>query len=98
MAASANLNPTERRGPAMFEPVHGSAPDIEGRGIANPGAAIWASALMLEHLGEAPVAECVMGALKAVMAEGRVRTPDLGGKASTEEFAVAVAKHLQTAP
>ena len=95
MAASANLNPTERRGPAMFEPVHGSAPDIEGRGIANPGAAIWASALMLEHLGEAAAAQRVMGALRAVMGAGRVRTPDLGGKASTEEFANAVVQAIQ---
>jgi tartrate dehydrogenase/decarboxylase/D-malate dehydrogenase len=95
LAASANLNPTERRGPPMFEPVHGSAPDIEGRGVANPIAAIWASALMLEHLGEAPAAERVMTALKAVMAEGRVRTPDLGGKSSTEQFATAVAEHVK---
>jgi len=118
LAASANLNPLERRGPPcgpkpgmrasgfeapgpsgggppMFEPVHGSAPDIEGRGIANPIAAIWASALMLEHLGETSAAERVMTALKAVMAEGRVRTPDLGGKSSTEEFAAAVAGHVK---
>jgi tartrate dehydrogenase/decarboxylase / D-malate dehydrogenase len=118
LAASANLNPVERRGPScgpkpgmrasgfgapgpsgggppMFEPVHGSAPDIEGRGIANPIAAIWASALMLEHLGETTAAERVMTALKAVMAEGRVRTPDLGGKSSTVEFAAAVAGHVK---
>jgi tartrate dehydrogenase/decarboxylase/D-malate dehydrogenase len=95
LAASANLNPLEHRGPPMFEPVHGSAPDIERRGIANPIAAIWASALMLEHLGETTAAERVMTALKAVMGEGRVRTPDLGGKSSTQEFSAAVVKHLK---
>jgi tartrate dehydrogenase/decarboxylase/D-malate dehydrogenase len=95
LAASANLNPVERRGPPMFEPVHGSAPDIAGKGIANPIAAIWASALMLEYWGEAKAGERVMNALKAVMAEGRVRTPDLGGKSTTQEFAAAVAEQVK---
>jgi tartrate dehydrogenase/decarboxylase/D-malate dehydrogenase len=95
LAASANLNPGERRGPALFEPVHGSAPDIAGRGIANPTAAIWASALMLEYLGEINAAERVMNALKAVMGQGRVRTPDLGGKNTTEEFAAEVAEQVK---
>jgi tartrate dehydrogenase/decarboxylase / D-malate dehydrogenase len=95
LAASANLNPGERLGPPIFEPVHGSAPDIAGRGIANPIAAIWASALMLENWGELAAAEHVMTALKAVMAEGRVRTPDLGGKNTTEQFAAAVAKGVR---
>ena len=95
LAASANFNPVERRGPPVFEPVHGSAPDIEGRGIANPIAAIWASAMMLEHLGEAAAAARVMTGLKAVMAEGRVRTPDLGGKNTTQEFAAAVAEQVK---
>ena len=90
LAASANLNPTERLGPSVFEPVHGSAPDIEGRGIANPIAAIWSSALMMEHLGETIAARRIMTALKAVTAEGRVRTPDLGGKSTTEEFGKAI--------
>jgi tartrate dehydrogenase/decarboxylase/D-malate dehydrogenase len=94
LAASANLNPLGGSGPPMFEPVHGSAPDIEGRGIANPAAAIWASALMLENLGATPVAERVMRALKTVLADGRVRTPDLGGKSTTDEFAAAVTKKL----
>ncbi len=80
LAASANLNPTDRVGPPMFEPVHGSAPDIAGRGIANPIAAIWTAALMMEHLGESPAAQRIMHALKTVTGEGRVRTPDLGGK------------------
>jgi tartrate dehydrogenase/decarboxylase/D-malate dehydrogenase len=95
LAASANLNPVERRGPPVFEPVHGSAPDIAGRGVANPIAAIWASAMMLDHLGETAAAARVMTALKAVMAAGRVRTPDLGGKNSTREFAAAVAEQVR---
>ncbi len=91
LAASANLNPAgPPKGPPMFEPVHGSAPDIAGRGIANPIAAIWTAALMLEHLGEPTAATRVMNALRAVTAEKRVRTPDLGGKNTTSEFAAAV--------
>ena len=90
LAASANLNPTGRLGPPMFEPVHGSAPDIAGRGIANPIAAIWAAALMMEHLGEPLASQRIMEALKTVTAEARIRTPDLGGKNTTEEFAAAV--------
>ena len=91
LAASANVNPTMRLGPPMFEPVHGSAPDIEGRGIANPIAAIWSGAMMLDYLGEAAAAARTMDALRTVTGEGRVRTPDLGGKSTTEEFASAVA-------
>lgn len=94
LAASANLNPTERLGPPMFEPVHGSAPDIEGRGIANPIAAIWAGAMMMEHLGERGAGERVLTALKEVTGESRVRTPDLGGKNTTEEFARAVIEKI----
>ncbi len=90
LAAGANLNPTERRGPPMFEPVHGSAPDIAGKGIANPIAAIWTAALMMEYLGEGAAAERIMNALKAVTGESSVRTPDLGGKSTTKEFAAAV--------
>jgi tartrate dehydrogenase/decarboxylase/D-malate dehydrogenase len=90
LAVSANLNPTARLGPPMFEPVHGSAPDIEGRGIANPIAAIWSAALMMEHLGEPAAANRIMRALKAVTGEGRVRTPDLAGKSTTSEFTAAV--------
>jgi tartrate dehydrogenase/decarboxylase/D-malate dehydrogenase len=95
LAASANLNPVERRGPSVFEPVHGSAPDIAGRGVANPVAAIWASAMMLEHLGEAAASARVMAGLKAVLAAGRVRTLDLGGKSTTEEFAAAVVEQVK---
>ena len=94
LAASANLNPTERLGPPMFEPVHGSAPDIEGRGIANPIAAIWTASLMMEHLGEPAVAEAIFSALKAVTGEGKVRTPDLGGNNTTQQFAAAVVEKL----
>jgi tartrate dehydrogenase/decarboxylase/D-malate dehydrogenase len=90
LAASANLNPAQRIGPPMFEPVHGSAPDIAGRGIANPIAAIWTSALMMEHLGEREAGARILDALKKVTGERRVRTPDLGGNSTTEDFARAV--------
>jgi tartrate dehydrogenase/decarboxylase/D-malate dehydrogenase len=95
LAASANLNPTERLGPPMFEPVHGSAPDIEGRGISNPIAAIWTAALMMEQLGEPAVGERIMQALKSVTGERKIRTPDLGGKNTTEEFAAALIQKIQ---
>jgi tartrate dehydrogenase/decarboxylase/D-malate dehydrogenase len=88
-AASGNIDPTQRY-PSMFEPVHGSAPDIAGRGIANPSAAIWAGAMMLEHLREQEGARAVMRALERVTGEGRVRTPDMGGRSTTEEMAKAV--------
>ena len=94
LAASANLNPSERLGPPVFEPVHGSAPDIEGRGIANPIAAIWAAAMMMEHLGEPSVALRMMSALKSVTGQGKVRTPDLGGKNTTQEFTAEVIARL----
>jgi tartrate dehydrogenase/decarboxylase/D-malate dehydrogenase len=98
LAVSANLNPTARLGPPMFEPVHGSAPDIEGRGTANPIAAIWSGALMMEHLGEAAASQRIMRALKAVTGEGRVRTPDLGGRNSTTEFTQAVIEKVGIGP
>jgi tartrate dehydrogenase/decarboxylase/D-malate dehydrogenase len=94
LAASANLNPAQRIGPPMFEPVHGSAPDIAGRGIANPIAAIWTSALMMEHLGEREAGARILEALKKVTGERRVRTPDLGGCNTTEEFAAAVIEKM----
>lgn len=94
LAASANLNPDRRLGPPIFEPVHGSAPDIEGKGIANPIATIWAAAMMMDHLGEPAVAARIMGALRSVTGEGHIRTPDLGGKNTTSEFAAAVAGKL----
>lgn len=88
-AASANLNP-EGGVPSMFEPVHGSAPDIAGRGIANPLATIWAGALMLEHLGESTAAQAIVKAIEDVTRQRLVRTPDLGGQATTGEVAQAV--------
>ncbi|HEX5412208.1 MAG TPA: tartrate dehydrogenase [Terriglobia bacterium] len=94
LAASANINPTARMGPPMFEPVHGSAPDIEGRGIANPIACIWTSALMMEHLGEPETGQRILHALGQVTGEKQVRTPDLGGKNTTAEFASAVIERL----
>jgi tartrate dehydrogenase/decarboxylase/D-malate dehydrogenase len=93
VAPGANLNPT-REHPSMFEPIHGSAPDIAGRGIANPVGAIWAAALMLEHLGEADASRELVTALERVLAEGRVRTPDLGGAATTADMTRAVVDAL----
>jgi tartrate dehydrogenase/decarboxylase/D-malate dehydrogenase len=89
LAASANLDPT-RRHPSMFEPVHGSAPDIAGKGRANPIGAIWSAAMMLDHLGEAEAARRVERAIDAVTDEGRTLTGDLGGAASTAEVGQAV--------
>ena len=89
IAPSGNLNP-ERNFPSMFEPVHGSAPDIAGRGIANPIGQIWSGAMMLRHLGEAAGAEAVEAAIAAVLADGKARTPDLGGRASTRELGDAI--------
>ena len=89
IAPGANINP-ERRHPSMFEPIHGSAPDIAGKGIANPIGAIWAGALMLEHLGHRALHDKVVGAIERVVAIGKVRTPDLGGKATTKEMAEAI--------
>jgi len=88
IAASANLNP-ERRYPSMFEPVHGSAPDIAGKGIANPVAAIWSAALMLDHLGLSDEANALMRAIETVTAAGAL-TPDLGGTCTTREVADAI--------
>lgn len=89
LAASGNLNP-ERRFPSMFEPVHGSAPDIAGRGIANPVAAVLSAAMMLEHLGEAGPASTIRSAVSRVLEAGRPRTPDLGGNATTAEVGRAI--------
>jgi tartrate dehydrogenase/decarboxylase/D-malate dehydrogenase len=89
LASSANINPT-RKFPSMFEPVHGSAPDIAGKGIANPLAAILSAGLMLDHLGLTDAAHRVRGAVAQVLAEGRVKTPDLGGTATTADVGAAV--------
>jgi len=96
LAPSANLNP-ERTHPSMFEPVHGSAPDIAGKGIANPVAQIWSGAMMLQHLGEAKAAEAIENAFETVLADPELHTPDLGGKASTRVVGEAIAKHVSAA-
>src|SRR6476469_5507075 len=89
IAPGANINPT-RQHPSMFEPIHGSAPDIAGKGIANPIGAIWAGALMLEHLGHRDLHDRILGAIERVVATGRMRTPDLGGSARTKDVADAI--------
>jgi tartrate dehydrogenase/decarboxylase/D-malate dehydrogenase len=89
IAPSANINP-ERTFPSLFEPVHGSAPDIAGKGIANPIGQIWSGALMLEHLGHSDASAAVMRGIERVLADGP-RTPDLGGKAKTQELGKAIA-------
>ncbi len=94
IAPSANLNP-ERNFPSLFEPVHGSAPDIYGKGIANPIGQIWCGAMMLDHLGHADAANAVMRATELVLAEGP-RTPDMGGKATTSDVGKSVAAVVAT--
>lgn len=89
LAASANINP-ERAYPSMFEPVHGSAPDIAGKGIANPLAAILSAGMLLDHLGLGKAATAVRRAVASVLKAGKPRTPDLGGQAKTAEVADAV--------
>jgi tartrate dehydrogenase/decarboxylase/D-malate dehydrogenase len=93
LAASANLDPT-RRYPSMFEPVHGSAPDIAGKGIVNPLATILSAAMLLDHLGLVEAAGEVNDAVAGVLAEGRALTRDLGGDSSTREVADAVLQRL----
>jgi tartrate dehydrogenase/decarboxylase/D-malate dehydrogenase len=93
IAPGANINP-ERKYPSMFEPIHGSAPDIAGRGIANPIGAIWAGALMLDHLGRRDLHDRIVGAVERVVAGGRLLTPDLGGRSTTNEVADAVVRAL----
>jgi tartrate dehydrogenase/decarboxylase/D-malate dehydrogenase len=89
LAPSGNINP-ERKFPSMFEPVHGSAPDIFGKGIANPIAMIWCGAMMLDFLGEKEASKLIVSAIHAVTGEGRAVTRDLGGKATTAEVAAAI--------
>ena len=95
LAASGNINP-ERTYPSMFEPVHGSAPDIAGKGVANPLAAILSAGMLLEHLGLGASAAAVRRAVGAVLKAGRPRTPDLGGRAGTKEVGDAVLAALVT--
>ena len=97
IAPSANLNP-EREFPSMFEPIHGSAPDIAGKGIANPVGQIWSGAMMLEHLGHPQAAARLMAAVEHVLADRQVKTPDLGGTATTRQVAQAVLDALATVP
>ena len=93
MAASANIAPGSDV-PGIFEPVHGSAPDIVGRGLANPVGAVWSTAMMLEHLGRADDARRIMAAVEAVCADGP-RTPDIGGTATTKQVGMAIAERVE---
>jgi tartrate dehydrogenase/decarboxylase/D-malate dehydrogenase len=96
IAPTANLNPTGAA-PSMFEPIHGSAFDIAGKGIANPIATFWTAAMMLEHLGEADAAAQLMRAIESVTAQPAMHTPDLGGTASTRQVTKAVIAAIETA-
>jgi tartrate dehydrogenase/decarboxylase / D-malate dehydrogenase len=93
LAPSANLDPT-RRYPSMFEPVHGSAPDIAGRGVVNPMAAILSAGMLLDHLGMEEAGQSVERAVAAVLAEGKLRTADLGGSSSTQQVTDAIIERL----
>ena len=88
-----NINP-QRDYPSMFEPIHGSAPDIAGKGVANPIGAIWAGALMLDHLGHPALHGRVVSAIERVVASGKMTTPDLGGKATTSQVANAISSEV----
>jgi tartrate dehydrogenase/decarboxylase / D-malate dehydrogenase len=97
VAPSANINP-ERNFPSMFEPVHGSAPDIAGTGVANPTGQIWSAAMMLDHLGEEKAGAAVMEAVETVLSsDDAPLTPDLGGNASTSDFGGAVVEAIRDA-
>ena len=90
IAPSANLNP-EKKYPSMFEPVHGSAPDIAGKGIANPIGQIWSAAMMLDHFGETKAAQSIEHAIEQVLTKPEFLTPDVGGKATTQVVGKAIA-------
>jgi tartrate dehydrogenase/decarboxylase/D-malate dehydrogenase len=94
LSPSGNINP-EGRFPSMFEPIHGSAPDIAGKGIANPVGTVWAVAMMLEQLGLAEEHDIVMAAMCKVLANGMVRTPDIGGSSTTSEVGDAIVKAIE---
>jgi tartrate dehydrogenase/decarboxylase/D-malate dehydrogenase len=94
IAPTANINP-ERKFPSMFEPIHGSAFDITGKGIANPVGTFWTATMMLEHLGEKPAAERLMRAVERVTANPSLHTPDLGGSATTRQVTDAVVAAIQ---
>ena len=91
IAPSANLNP-EGKHPSTFEPVHGSAPDIAGKGIANPIGQIWSGAMMLQHMGHQDAHDAILKAIETVLREGGPKTPDLGGQASTADLGSAIAE------
>ena len=91
IAPSANINP-ERTYPSLFEPVHGSAPDIAGQGIANPIGQIWCASMMLDHLGEPDAGAAILQAIESVLASGEHATPDLGGSATTTQLGQAIAE------
>jgi tartrate dehydrogenase/decarboxylase/D-malate dehydrogenase len=93
IAPGANINPS-RNYPSMFEPIHGSAPDIAGKGVANPIGAIWAGALMLDHLGHRDLHDKVLHAIERVVAGAKMRTPDLGGSATTKQVADAIVRDI----
>jgi tartrate dehydrogenase/decarboxylase/D-malate dehydrogenase len=97
IAPSGNINP-ERRYPSLFEPVHGSAPDIAGKGIANPIAQIWSAAMMLDLLGEAEAAAGIVKAIEATLVDKALCTPDLGGTATTTTAGKAIANALASFP
>jgi tartrate dehydrogenase/decarboxylase/D-malate dehydrogenase len=96
IAPSANLNP-EKEFPSMFEPVHGSAPDIAGKGIANPIGQIWSGAMMLRHLGAVEVSDTIESAIAATLATSKVRTPDIGGNSTTKDLGEAIAQQVRGA-
>ncbi len=89
IAPGSNINP-EKEFPSMFEPVHGSAPDIAGKGIANPIGQIWSAAMMLEHLGQEEASQAIVTAIEKVLKESDVKTPDMGGKATTGDLGQAI--------
>ena len=93
IAPSANINP-EKKYPSMFEPVHGSAPDIAGKGIANPLATIWTASLLLDHLGQEESAKAILDVIEEVLLEKEKLTPDLGGRATTEQFGNTICEKL----
>ncbi|RTM02103.1 MAG: tartrate dehydrogenase, partial [Bradyrhizobiaceae bacterium] len=94
IAPSANINP-EGRFPSLFEPVHGSAPDIAGKGIANPVGQIWTAAMMLDHLGQEEASQAIVKAIEAALRNDATRTRDLGGKADTVTCGKAVADAVE---
>lgn len=94
IAPGANINP-EKEFPSMFEPVHGSAPDIAGKKLANPIACIWTAAMMLDHLGESEGAKLMVNAIEKITAKGEILTRDLGGEANTQEVTQAIIEQIK---